>query len=97
MRFLFVRDHYGGNTRAVPGSISGRNEAKRPASNVHFRKFLHGDAARKITRALKAGGADIVAGPTPLLRPAPAKVPLGDRRLVKAKARARTLLTSLRR
>ena len=97
MRFLSVRDSDGGNTRAVPGSISGRNGAKRPASSARFRKFIRGDAAGKITRGLKAGGADIIAGPTPLLRPAHGKAPLGDRRLEKAKARARTLLTSLRR
>lgn len=95
MRFLSVRDS-DGNTRAVPGPISGRNAAKRPASNARFRKFVHGDAARKIMRALKAGGADTIAGPTPLLRPAHGKAPLGDRRLAKAKARARTLLASLR-
>jgi hypothetical protein len=98
MRLLAFRDPDGGNTRAAPGPISGNNDAKRPASNARFRRFLHGDAARKITRALKAGGADIVAGPTPLLRrPAPGKAPHGGRRLENAKARARTLLTSLRR
>ena len=44
------------------GSLKGVNAA---AFDTRVRMFIHGDAAKKISHALKAGGADIIAEPMP--------------------------------
>jgi flavodoxin len=44
------------------GALHG---VKAAAFDTRVRMFIHGDAARKMTRALKAGGADIIAEPMP--------------------------------
>lgn len=75
------------------GRLTG---VKAAAFDTRVRMFIHGDAARKITQALKAGGADIIAEPMPFYVRG-REGPLRDREVEKAKAWARTLLTSLQR
>ena len=74
------------------GSLKG---VKAAAFDTRVRMFLHGDAAKKITYALKAGGADIIAEPTPFYVKG-GEGPLRDGEIEKAGGWARTLLTSLR-
>ena len=69
---------------------------KAAAFDTRVRMFMHGDAAKKITHALKAGGADIIAQPMPFYVKG-SEGPLRDGEIEKAKAWAHTLLTSLTR
>ena len=74
------------------GSLNG---VKAAAFDTRVRMFIHGDAAKKITHALKAGGADIIADPMPFYVKA-SEGPLRDGEIEKAEGWARTLLTSLK-
>lgn len=73
------------------GSLHG---VKAAAFDTRVRMFIHGDAAKKITHALKAGGADIIAKPMPFYVKG-SEGPLRDGEIEKAEGWARTLLTSL--
>ena len=73
------------------GSLTG---VKAAAFDTRVRMFIHGDAAKKITHALKAGGADIIAEPMPFYVKR-SEGPLRDGEIEKAEGWARTLLTSL--
>ncbi|HSN35705.1 MAG TPA: flavodoxin family protein [Arthrobacter sp.] len=64
--------------------------------DTRVRMFIHGDAAKKITHALKTGGADIIAEPMPFYVKG-GEGPLREGEIEKAKAWGRTLLTSLTR
>ncbi|HSO91698.1 MAG TPA: flavodoxin domain-containing protein [Arthrobacter sp.] len=68
---------------------------KAAAFDTRVRMFIHGDAAKKITHALKAGGADIIAEPMPFYVKG-SEGPLRDGEIEKAEGWARTLLTSLK-
>ncbi|AOT02772.1 flavodoxin family protein [Arthrobacter sp. U41] len=70
------------------------NGVKAAAFDTRVRMFIHGDAAKKITHALKAGGADIIAEPMPFYVKG-SEGPLRNGEIEKAEAWARTLLTSL--
>ena len=74
------------------GSLAG---VKAAAFDTRVRMFIHGDAAKKITHALKAGGADIIAGPMPFYVKG-SEGPLRDGEIEKAEGWARGLLTSLK-
>ena len=74
------------------GSLQG---VKAAAFDTRVRMFIHGDAAKKIAHALKAGGADIIAEPMPFYVKG-SDGPLRDGEIEKAGGWARTLLTSLR-
>lgn len=74
------------------GSLNG---VKAAAFDTRVRMFIHGDAAKKITHALKAGGADIIADPMPFYVKG-SEGPLRDGEIEKAEGWARTLLTSLK-
>ncbi|AXJ09183.1 flavodoxin domain-containing protein [Arthrobacter sp. PM3] len=69
---------------------------KAAAYDTRLRMFIHGDAARKITHALRAGGADIISEPMPFYVGG-TKGPLRSGEIDKAGSWARTLLTSLGR
>ena len=58
--------------------------------------FIHGDAAKKITQALKAGGADIIAEPMPFYVKG-SEGPLRDGEIEKAESWAHSLLNKLGR
>ncbi|WP_024367272.1 flavodoxin family protein [Arthrobacter sp. TB 26] len=73
------------------GSLKG---VKAAAFDTRVRMFIHGDAAKKITHALKAGGADIIAEPMPFYVKG-SEGPLREGEIEKAEGWARTLLTSL--
>lgn len=73
------------------GALKG---VKAAAFDTRVRMFIHGDAAKKITHALKAGGADIIAEPMPFYVKG-SEGPLRNGEIEKAEAWARTLLTSL--
>ena len=75
------------------GSLKGVNAA---AFDTRVRMFIDGDAAKKITHALKAGGADISAEPMPFYVKG-SEGPLRDGEIEKAKSWAHSLLTSLGR
>jgi len=70
------------------------NGVKAAAFDTRVRMFIHGDAAKKITHALKAGGADIIAEPMPFYVKGN-EGPLRDGEIEKAEVWAQTLLTSL--
>ena len=72
------------------GSLKG---VKAAAFDTRGRVF-HGDAAKRIAHALKAGGADIIAEPMPFYVKGN-EGPLRDGEIEKAGGWARTLLTSL--
>jgi flavodoxin len=69
---------------------------KAAAFDTRLRMFIHGDAAKKITRALRAGGADIIAEPMPFYVGG-TKGPLRTGEVDKAGSWAKALLTSLGR
>jgi flavodoxin len=69
---------------------------KAAAFDTRLRMFIHGDAAKKITRALRAGGADIIAEPMPFYVGG-TKGPLRTGEIDKAGNWAKALLTSLGR
>jgi flavodoxin len=73
------------------GALTG---VKAAAFDTRVRMFIHGDAAKKITHALKAGGADIIAEPMPFYVRG-SEGPLRSGEIEKAEGWARTLLTSL--
>jgi flavodoxin len=73
------------------GALSG---VKAAAFDTRVRLFIHGDAAKKISHALKAGGADIIADPKPFYVLG-SEGPLLDGEVEKAGDWARTLLSSL--
>lgn len=75
------------------GTLSGVNAA---AFDTRVRMFIHGDAAKKISHALKAGGADIIAEPMPFYVKG-SEGPLRDGEIEKAESWAQSLLTSLGR
>lgn len=75
------------------GSLRGVNAA---AFDTRVRMFIHGDAAKKISHALKAGGADIIAEPMPFYVKGSVG-PLRDGEIEKAESWAQSLLTSLGR
>lgn len=75
------------------GSLRGVNAA---AFDTRVRMFIHGDAAKKISHALKAGGADIIAEPMPFYVKG-SEGPLRDGEIEKAESWAQSLLTSLGR
>jgi flavodoxin len=74
------------------GSLMGVRAA---AFDTRVRMFIHGDAAKKITHALKAGGAGIIAEPMPFYVKG-REGPLREGEIEKAEGWARTILTSLR-
>jgi flavodoxin len=74
------------------GSLQG---VKAAAFDTRVRMLIHGDAAKKIAHALKAGGADIIAEPMPFYVKG-SDGPLRDGEIEKAGGWAQTLLTSLR-
>jgi len=69
---------------------------KAAAFDTRLRMFIHGDAAKKITRALRAGGADIIAEPMPFYVGGTTG-PLRTGEIDKAGNWAKALLTSLGR
>jgi flavodoxin len=69
---------------------------KAAAFDTRLRMFIHGDAAKKITRALRAGGADIIAEPMPFYVGG-TKGQLRTGEIDKAGNWAKALLTSLGR
>ncbi|BCW73266.1 flavodoxin domain-containing protein [Arthrobacter sp. NicSoilB8] len=69
---------------------------KAAAFDTRLRMFIHGDAAKKITHALRAGGADIIAEPMPFYVGG-TKGPLRSGEIDKAGNWAKALLTSLGR
>jgi len=69
---------------------------KAAAYDTRLRMFIHGDAARKITHALRASGADIISEPMPFYVGG-TKGPLRSGEIDKAGSWAKTLLTSLGR
>ncbi|SDP69958.1 Flavodoxin domain-containing protein [Arthrobacter sp. ok909] len=66
------------------------------AFDTRVRMFIHGDAAKKITHALRSGGADIISEPMPFYVGG-TKGPLRSGEIEKAGSWAKTLLTSLGR
>ena len=66
------------------------------AFDTRVRFFIHGDAAKKITRLLKEGGADIISNPAPFYVRG-SEGPLRNGELEKAASWANTLLTALER
>ncbi|GAA2141930.1 MULTISPECIES: flavodoxin family protein [Arthrobacter] len=69
---------------------------KAAAFDTRVRMFIHGDAAKKITHALRSGGADIISEPMPFYVGG-TKGPLRSGEIEKAGSWAKTLLTSLGR
>ncbi|HEX9086377.1 MAG TPA: flavodoxin domain-containing protein [Arthrobacter sp.] len=74
------------------GALTG---VKAAAFDTRVRMFIHGDAAKKISHALKAGGADIIAEPMPFYVRG-SEGPLRNGEIEKAEGWARALLTSLK-
>ncbi|MEC5190678.1 MULTISPECIES: flavodoxin family protein [unclassified Arthrobacter] len=73
------------------GSLRG---VKAAAFDTRVRMFVHGDAARKIAHALKAGGADLIAAPMPFYVRG-SEGPLRDGEIGKAESWAQKLLASV--
>jgi flavodoxin len=69
---------------------------KAAAFDTRVRMFIHGDAAKKITHALRSGGADIISEPMPFYVGG-TKGPLRSGEIEKAGSWAKTLLSSLGR
>lgn len=73
----------------------GRLKGVRAAAfDTRVRLLIHGDAAKKMTASLRAGGADIVSEPLPFYVKA-GEGPLHSGEIEKAEAWARTLFTVL--
>jgi flavodoxin len=68
---------------------------KAAAFDTRVRLFIHGDAARKMTESLRAGGADIVSKPMPFYVGG-REGPLRSGEIEKAEGWARTLLAALK-
>jgi flavodoxin len=68
---------------------------KAAAFDTRVRLFIHGDAARKMTASLRAGGADIVSEPMPFYVKG-SEGPMRSGEIEKAEAWARTLLAALK-
>ncbi|MGY2744708.1 flavodoxin family protein [Arthrobacter sp. UYCu723] len=66
---------------------------KAAAFDTRVRMFIHGDAAKKMTHALRSGGAEIVSEPMPFYVKG-TEGPLRSGEIGKATAWARALLTS---
>jgi flavodoxin len=75
---------------------SGHLKGVRAAAfDTRVRLFIHGDAAKKMTASLRAGGADIVSEPLPFYVKG-SEGPLRSGEIEKAEAWARTLFTALK-
>jgi flavodoxin len=68
---------------------------KAAAFDTRVRLFIHGDAARKMTESLRAGGADIISEPMPFYVGG-REGPLRSGEIEKAEGWARTLLAALK-
>jgi flavodoxin len=75
------------------GKLQGINAA---AFDTRIRFFIHGDAARKMTKLLKEGGATIISDPAPFYVRG-TEGPLRSGELEKAASWAKTLATALER
>lgn len=75
------------------GKLKGINAA---AFDTRVRFFIHGDAAKKMTRLLKEGGANIISNPAPFYVRG-SEGPLRSGELEKAASWAKTLSTALER
>lgn len=74
------------------GQLKG---VKAAAFDTRVRLFIHGDAAKKMTESLRAGGADIISEPMPFYVGG-REGPLRSGEIEKAEVWAKTLLASLK-
>jgi flavodoxin len=79
-------------TRLGDGKLQGINAA---AFDTRVRFFIHGDAAGKMTKLLKEGGATIISGPAPFYVRG-TEGPLRSGELEKAASWAKTLAAAVR-